>query len=230
MSFGPNREGALVGGPLLATDVDVQLAPNLSSADKDLALRVRQRSADGPWWALAPQQLFLHDRAVGATPLPPVGTLQPILVDTLGDPVMAAWVPDDDSERWYIVPDGVDWQTITAWLVEQALPAYVPNALRRARSSLAATDPKLETDDEARARQAMEDLGPSYTVEKARLEAAAQAARAAADPVRDGSALRHRCGSGAGRLPGHEAGRSCVGSSYTRHACRQVRVVRDRPV
>ena len=77
------------------------------------------------WWSL---------RLVGATTMrgdgwggeaqhQAEGSLVPILLDGLGDPIVAAWVSDDEDECWYIVPDGTDWDTILGWLIGQALPS-----------------------------------------------------------------------------------------------------------
>ena len=60
----------------------------------------------------------------------PKGRLQPILVDGLGKPLVAAWIAPSDMERWYIIPVGTSWDSILDWLVQRALPEYAPNALR----------------------------------------------------------------------------------------------------
>jgi hypothetical protein len=64
----------------------------------------------------------------------PDGNLAPLPVDGLGDPVVAVWTSPQLDLRWYIVPDQTDWPTVIDWLVQQALPAYVPGALHRSRS------------------------------------------------------------------------------------------------
>lgn len=61
------------------------------------------------------------------------GELCPILLDSLGAPVVAVWVSPDERQRWYIVPDGTDWDTVIDWLVLHAVPAHVPDASRRHR-------------------------------------------------------------------------------------------------
>jgi hypothetical protein len=106
-------------------------------------------------------------------------------VDSLDEPVAAVWMPEHGRERWYIVPDGTAWNTIAAWLIQQALPAYVPNALRRVRSRHFA-DPDLETAAESTARQALTGLEASYAEQKAQLEDDLRAARDTADPIREG--------------------------------------------
>ena len=42
-----------------------------------------------------------------------------ILLDGLGDPVVAAWIPPWGDQRWYVIPDGTDWDTILGWLVQK---------------------------------------------------------------------------------------------------------------
>lgn len=115
----------------------------------------------------------------------PLGDLHPILVDGLGDPVVAAWTPESGGERWYIIPDGTDWDTVLSWLVGHALPEYVPGALRRARSRHY-VDPDLQTPDEAAVRQELAELEANYAAKKLRLEDELREAATRAEPVRDG--------------------------------------------
>ncbi|MGH3633243.1 MAG: hypothetical protein ACRDTS_03920 [Mycobacterium sp.] len=99
--------------------------------------------------------------------------------------MVAAWVPEEGNQRWYVIPDATDWNGMLDWLISQALPTYVPDALRRARSPHF-IDPDLQTKDEATARQALVELEGSYATEKAQLEDQLRRASAAADPVRYG--------------------------------------------
>ncbi|MFJ9775473.1 hypothetical protein ACIRVF_30210 [Kitasatospora sp. NPDC101157] len=134
------------------------------------------REEDAPWWAPAPQQLYLHGKATGTEPLPLGGRPEPIPVDGLGDTVVGVWVNDDGSQRWSILPAPVDWEQMVAWLVGQAPPAFVPDALRRVRAPHAQT-PELETDAEQTARLALEELEQTCEERKARLTAELKAAR-----------------------------------------------------
>jgi hypothetical protein len=115
----------------------------------------------------------------------PEGELHPILVDTLGDPVVAAWTPQAGDQRWYVIPDATDWNGVVDWLIHQALPAYVPDALRRARSPHF-VDPDLQTPTELRARQALAEMAVRHAEEQARLEGELQRAHSAAEGVRYG--------------------------------------------
>lgn len=106
----------------------------MASADRDLGLRLLNGSTS-TWWTLSASATMSYPGAGG----PPTrhhldGRLKPILQDGLGNPMVAVWVPADADQRWYIVPDGADGDLVVEWLVQQALPAYVPHALRRVRS------------------------------------------------------------------------------------------------
>lgn len=169
----------------LPAGAPLTMTAGLGPADRDLAMRLLNgRGAEAPWWSL---------RLSGPTLLPmdgpgeetcaPKGELHPILVDALGEPVVAAWTSGD--QRWYIIPDDTDWNTILDWLVLQALPAYVPAALRRVRSPLFA-DPDLQTTEEFAIAQALTELETRYAQEKERLTDDLRRAAAAADPIRQG--------------------------------------------
>jgi hypothetical protein len=99
--------------------------------------------------------------------------------------VVAAWIPPSSDQRWYVIPDGTDWDTVLGWLVQKALPEYVPGALRRARSPHF-RDPDLQTAEEQAARQALEELDTRYAEEKLPLEQALREAEGRAEPVRYG--------------------------------------------
>ena len=162
------------------------LAAELSPADRDLGLRLLNRPDDAPWWSLKLSGVTLESGAGGgSTRYEPGGELEPILVDGLGDPVVAAWASAEDDQRWYVIPDATDWNGILDWLIHRALPAHVPGALRRVRSPHF-IDPGLQTEGEATVRRALGDLEERYAEEKSRLEDALRRASAAADPVRYG--------------------------------------------
>ncbi|EGX54625.1 hypothetical protein SZN_37011, partial [Streptomyces zinciresistens K42] len=174
--------GAIVGKRLLA-GAEVALAPDLDAADRDLGLRLRNRPADAPWWAMTLSATALEGER-GTTMRKPEGELVPILVDSLGEPVVARWTSGDGQQIWYVMPDGVDWNQVVDWLVQRALPEHVPAALRRVRSRH--HDPALETPAETQARGALEELESRYLEERARLEGDLERARDEAEPVRSG--------------------------------------------
>lgn len=95
--------------------------------------------------------------------------------------MVAAWIPPSGDQRWYIIPDGTDWDNILGWLVQKALPEYAPDALCRARSPHF-LDPDLQTADELAARQAVEELDARHAGEKLRLEQALREAEGRAEP------------------------------------------------
>ena len=115
----------------------------------------------------------------------PEGHLEPILVNDLGEPIAAAWVSDDRSQRWYVLPAGIDWNTVLDWLMQQALPELNPAALRRVRSPRF-NDRDLQSRAELTARQDLADLEGRYADEKARLERCLLTAREQAEPLRHG--------------------------------------------
>ncbi|HLM93147.1 MAG TPA: hypothetical protein VK273_05000, partial [Gaiellaceae bacterium] len=162
------------------------LVPDLPAADRDLGLRLLNRSPDAPWWSLKLAAFDIYPGGGGPPErVEPGGQLEPILVDGLGDPVVGAWVPATNDQRWYVVPDATDWNGILDWLVQRALPTHIPGALRRARSPHA-FDPALQTLAEAAVRRALEQLDADYARERPQLEAELREATAVADPVRYG--------------------------------------------
>jgi hypothetical protein len=176
-----------ISGTRLPAGARPLLAAGLSPTDQDLGLRLLNRPANVPWWILSLSGIVLQpgDGSSAPSHREAGGNLQPILVDGLGDPVVAAWVPEEDDQRWYVIPDVTDWDGILDWLIHRALPTYVPNALRRARSPHFIA-PDLQTKDEATAGQALVELEARYSTEKAQLEDQLRRASAAADPVRCG--------------------------------------------
>ncbi|MFD7900569.1 hypothetical protein [Streptomyces sp. NPDC059743] len=175
--------GAIVGERLLA-GAEVSLCPGLDAADRDLGLRLLNRPADAPWWAMTLQASALESPR-GTAVHEPEGELVPILVDSLGEPVVARWTSGDGQQIWYVIPDGVDWNQVVDWLVQRALREHVPAALRRVRSRHH-VDSALETLAETQARRALEELERRYLEDKARLEGELQRARQEAEPVRAG--------------------------------------------
>jgi hypothetical protein len=175
-----------VSGRRLPAGTRPELAPGLSSADRDLALRLRTRTVDAPWWSLHLSGTR-SERAdgFGFVIHEVEGELHPILVDALGDPLVAAWTSRAGGQRWYIIPDAANWDNVLGWLIKRALPEYVPNALRRARSPHFA-DPDLQTGEESAVRQALDELEMRYTTEKQRLDEDLRAAEARAQPIRYG--------------------------------------------
>jgi hypothetical protein len=179
----PNFTGSIVGKPLPA-GADISLASDLDAADRDLGLRLRNRQADAPWWSMALQAIAMEGPQ-GTTVHEPEGELVPILVDSLGEPVVARWTPSDGQQIWYVIPDAVDWDTVVDWIVQRALPAHVPVALRRVRSPHS-IDTALETPAETKARIGLEELERRYIDDKARFQADLERARQEAEPVRSG--------------------------------------------
>ena len=118
-------------------------------------------------------------------PTQPRGTLEPILLDAVGQPVVAVWVSDSGDQRWYLVPDQTDWDSMLEWLTTQALPEFAPAILRRLRSPLL-QDPDLWTRAESAAHDALRALEDEYERRRADLQEQLDEAQAQADPIRDG--------------------------------------------
>jgi hypothetical protein len=154
--------GASVRGRRLPAGTRPRLASGLDAADRELGRRLLERPADAPWWALKPTG----------------GELRPILTDALGDPLVAAWTSPGQDQRWYLLPTPFDWGATLDWLVHHALPARVPEALRRVRSPLPVDDDQ-ESKAEAAARQALTEMEQRHADERARLEGELREARAA---------------------------------------------------
>ncbi len=159
-------------------------AGDLSDADSHLALRLLSCSPPLPWRALS-----LHGVTTeaynGTLHHPAQGSLEPIIVTELGEPVVAAWVSPDGVERRYVVPIETPWPVLLRWLMEQALPEYVPGAMRRARRHLT-MDANLMTRRERAARAALTGLEDEYAARHAELARELAEAEQGASGVREG--------------------------------------------
>lgn len=175
-----------VNGRRLPVGTRPEIAPDLSSADRDLAIRLLTRPPDAPWWSLHLGGVQLEGgTGSGSVNHEAEGQLHPVLIDPLGDPVVAAWTSPSCGQRWYIIPDATGWDNVLSWLIHRALPEFVPDALRRARSPHF-IEPDLQTTTELATRQALDELEARYIMEKLRLEQDLREAEARAEPVRYG--------------------------------------------
>lgn len=173
-----------IHGSRLPHGATAELADDVQGADRDLGLRLGTRPADAPRWRLELAGSVLEGPA-GTERYDPDGELAPVLVDSLGHPVVAVWTPSCGAERWYVIPDATDPSTVLDWLTTRCLPEYVPRALRRARSP-AAISAGLQTTAEISARAALAELDARYDSERRALQERLDAATARADPVRHG--------------------------------------------
>lgn len=137
-----------------------------------------------PWRALS-----LHgvtaEAHTGTVHYPAQGSLEPIIVIELGEPVVAAWVSPDGVERRYVVPFETPWPVLLRWLMEHGLPEYVPGAMRRARRHLA-MDAELMTRRERVARAALAGLEDEYAARRAELAGELAEAKEQASGIREG--------------------------------------------
>jgi hypothetical protein len=171
-----------ISGRRLGIGATVRLEPGVRGADKDLALRLLNRPSTAPWWALEITGAEMH-AGDGVHTYPPEGRLDPILVTEIGEVVVGAWVSPDAAERRYIVPAGTSWQVLLSWLADQALPEYVPGALRRARTPIA-TATNLLTTHELDAQEELTRLEATYRERHAEISRRITQAHEAADPIR----------------------------------------------
>ncbi|MGC4991929.1 hypothetical protein [Nocardia salmonicida] len=184
--FLPGFRGSITARRL-PTGACPRLADGLSAADHDLGNRLLGRPDGAQWWTLALADTALEPSlGLGAQKMsPPPGSLEPILVDPMGKPVVAVWVPEQQNQRWYIVPDAIKWSSVVDWLVQQAIPYYIPDAARRFRTA-GFVDPEWETPRERRAREAIADMEIRHLEERASLDTEREDARRVAEGVRDG--------------------------------------------
>lgn len=189
--FGPPVTSVAIGkchttitGRLLGEGATVRPADDLCFSDRQLALRLFNCNPAPRWRSLSLSGAVMES-VYGREEHAAEGTLVPILETELGEPVVAVWISPDGVERRYIVPDETPWPTLLQWLVEQALPEFLPGVMRRARRQLA-TDPALMTRAERAARIAFAELEAEYATRRGELERQLKAAEAAASTIREG--------------------------------------------
>jgi hypothetical protein len=177
----PELHGSISGRRLPQGGVP-EVAAGLSAADRDLALRVRD--TNDVWWALElTETTWERGDGTGSGVHKPGGTIHPLLLNHLGEIVAGIWIPPDRDWRWYVVPGGTRWDTLIAWAVDQAAPAFVPSALRRARSA-DLIDDELLTPAEVAARLALGAFDHEAAATRARLESDLKRATDDANAVR----------------------------------------------
>ncbi|MFD5434192.1 hypothetical protein ACFWJ4_18810 [Kitasatospora sp. NPDC127067] len=182
----PDRYGQIAASPLPA-GVCPHLAGGLDHAEHELGARLLNRPPE-TWFGLTLLQAASYSGRPGSAviaPKPKEGVLRPILVDGLGTPIAGVWVPDGGGARWFVVPHGTDQQLLAEWLIQHALPAYVPGALTRARSTLV-RDAAFATDAEARLIEAITQEQLDHEERQAELQRELAVLQAVADPLRDG--------------------------------------------
>lgn len=159
----------------------IRPADELTGADKDLALRLVDKSL--AWRTL---ELHGHEEYTphGVKRHPPVGVLEPILVTALGEPVVAAWVAPDHVERRYIVPVDIDWKVIAEWVRHKALPEMNIDAVRRFRPEEAVPDALL-TARELLVAAKISELDAEYVAAREDLDAEQVEATVEASGVRE---------------------------------------------
>jgi hypothetical protein len=163
----------------------VRAAGGLGDADSLLALRMLSCNPAPQWRSLSLNGMTPYEPYNDRVDRPAQGTLVPIVETELGEAVVAAWESPDGVERRYVVPIETPWALLLQWLLEQALPEYVPGAMRRARRPLA-SDQDLMTHRERSARTALTNFEVEYAARRSDLERDLEDARQAASVVREG--------------------------------------------
>jgi len=188
--FGPvdsvsvGRTYTSIDGRPIGIGARVRAAAGLGDADGQLALRLLSSNPAPTWRSLSLRGAVLHS-VHGSEEHAAEGELLPILETELGEPVVAAWISPDGVERRYIVPVETPWTLLLPWLLEQALPEFIPGAMRRARRPLAA-DEDLMTRRERDARAALAALEAEYDARRDELERQLEDAQSAAMTTREG--------------------------------------------
>jgi len=166
-----------------------ELAEGLSATDKDLALRIRnERGTDREWLAFEPKaHQYDGGRAFERRQGRFFGTWTSLLVTPDGRTVVGVWSDGgtlDSPVRHYVLPDMDSYRPILQWLVERAVPDFVPTAAARTRQHID-TQPELQTDRERALTGELAELTAGYELAKSELEAQLALARTVASPVRD---------------------------------------------
>lgn len=173
-----------VSGRAVGKGAKPRMADHLGGADAQLALRLLNCPTALTWRTLTLSGA-VSETAHGRKQHEAEGTLIPILETEMGEPVVAAWVSPDGVERRYLVPIETPWPLVTEWLLQQALPEFVPGAMRRARRPLA-DDVDLMTRGEKEAHAALKQLETYYAHRRVELENQVDRERDRAASLREG--------------------------------------------
>lgn len=168
---------------LLPLGVEPILADDLTPGDRDLAMRLRNDPGIACWWALKLEGLQVPVPFQHRYDYVTETDFKPLLQDTTG--ATLAGVIEVDGQRWYVIPRGASQTGILRWLMQHALPAWAPNALRKARRAVD-VDAKLQTPAELSLRAKLAELDDNYGTERERLASELAAATEDADPIREG--------------------------------------------
>lgn len=171
-------------GQRIGKGARVRIANDLGDADGNLALRLLSCNPEPTWRSLSLSGAT-SESSHGQEQHAPEGTLMPILETELGEPVVAVWLSPRGVERRYVVPVETPWKLLLSWLLEQALPEFVPGAMRRARRPLA-SDEDLMTRRERDARTALAVLEVDHAARRSELERQLKEAQDVASATREG--------------------------------------------
>ena len=167
----------------LPAGVKPSVADGLAAPDRDLALRLRNDPRVSQWWALDLHGMHAELPGGETRVSPAPAQLEPLLQDSTG--ATLAGVAEVESQRWYFVPRGANPVGVLRWLMQQALPAWAPDALRAARHSTA-VDEDLQTPTERSLRAELAELERTYAKRREGIEMELARATEEADSVRSG--------------------------------------------
>jgi hypothetical protein len=172
-----------VSSQRLPAGVKPIVADDLAAADRELAMRLRNDPRISQWWAL--DLHGLHAELPGGTTRvsPPPAQLVRLLHDSTG--AILAGVAEVDGQRWYFIPRGADPVGLLRWLMQHALPAWAPDALRAARRSTA-VDEDLQTPTERSLRAELAELEATYARRREALDSELSRVTEEADSIRAG--------------------------------------------
>jgi hypothetical protein len=174
-----------VGGEQITLASRPDPAPGLGRADRDLALRIADtRPNNLPWWRLSMWAAQTETAFAGPQVREAQGTLMPLLVSRAGETVAAIWTSPDGAVRHYVLPFMPSWMPVLTWLVQQAIPEFVPSAARRMRTSLAG-EPAVQTAAETAARAQLARLDAEYQARRDALTEGLADAAQRDDEIRD---------------------------------------------
>ncbi len=165
----------------LGQRAQLRVTAEAQGADRDLALRLI--GEDLRWWVLELQGAHISIPGRGEIAYPAAGTLTPLIESGLGETVVGVWIAPDGVERRYLLPSNVDWSTVADWIADQAIPEFVPTALRRYKS-FEDVPPELMTNEEVAASDALAAFDKDVARERERLNQAVVVARSEADQTR----------------------------------------------
>ena len=103
----PGMRGSIAGRRLPEGALG-EVVEELDTAERDLALRLRNLGVGSAWWAIEPASMeAIRGDGAGRRVHSPGGEFKPILVNAIGEALAGVWLPEDEDWRWYVVPSSL---------------------------------------------------------------------------------------------------------------------------